>query len=47
MSRVNDNIALGDIKELHRIVVGAAPGSNAGIEDVRVPINELVQMLTL
>ena len=42
MSRVNDDIQLGDVKELHRIIVGAAPGSNIGIEDVRVPINEVV-----
>jgi len=28
-------------------MVGAAPGSNAGIEDIKVPINEIVQMLTL
>ena len=47
MSRVNDDIQLGDVKELHRIIVGAAPGSNIGIEDVKVPINEVVQMLTL
>lgn len=47
MSRVNDDIQLGDVKELHRIMVGAAPGSNAGIEDIKVPINEIVQMLTL
>ena len=42
MSRVNDHIQLGDAKELHRIIVGAAPGSNAGLEDVKVPINEVV-----
>ena len=47
MSRVNDDIQLGDVKELHRIIVGAAPGNNVGIEDVKVPINEIVQMLTL
>lgn len=47
MSRVSDHIVLKDIKDLHRIIVGAAPGSTAGIEDVKVPINEVVQMLTL
>jgi hypothetical protein len=31
-----------DIKDLHRIIVGAQPGSTAGIEDVKVPINEVV-----
>jgi hypothetical protein len=36
-----------DVKDLHRIIVGASPGSIAGIEDVKVPINEVVQMLTL
>jgi len=40
MSRVSDNIQLGDVKELHRIVVGAPTGN--GIEDVKVPINEIV-----
>jgi hypothetical protein len=47
MSRVSDSIQLKDIKELHRIIVGASPGSTAGIEDVKVPINEVVQMLTI
>ena len=47
MSRVSDNIQLKDIKDLHRIIVGASPGSTAGIEDVKVPINEVVQMLTI
>mmetsp|Transcript_35577 Transcript_35577/g.54384 ORF Transcript_35577/g.54384 Transcript_35577/m.54384 type:complete len:85 (+) Transcript_35577:2027-2281(+) len=42
MSRVSDHISLGDVKELHRIIVGAQPGSNAGIEEVKVPINEVV-----
>lgn len=40
MSRVSDNIQLGDVKELHRIVVGAPTGN--AIEDVKVPINEVV-----
>ena len=47
MSRVSDTIQLGDIKELHRIVVGAMPGSNVGIDDVKVPISEIVQILSL
>ena len=47
MSRVSDNIQMKEIKDLHRIVVGASPGSTAGIEDVKVPINEVVQLLTL
>lgn len=42
MSRVSDLIQLGDIKELHRILVGAMPGSNVGIDDVKIPINEVV-----
>ena len=47
MSRVSDNIQMKDIKDLHRIIVGASPGQTAGIEDVKVSINEVVQMLTL
>jgi len=42
MSRVSDNVQMRDIKDLHRIIVGAQPGSTAGIEDVKVPINEVV-----
>lgn len=45
MSRVNDNIQLGDIKELHRIIVGAS--SSHDIEEVKVSISELVQILTI
>lgn len=45
MSRVSDNIQLGDVKELHRIVIGA-PNLN-GIEDEKISINEVVQLLTL
>ena len=45
MSRVSDNIQLGDVKELHRIVVGAHTSHD--IEDVRVSVNEVVQLLTL
>ena len=47
MSRVSDDIHLGDIKDLYRILIGVAPGALAGFEDVKVPINEVVQMLTL
>jgi len=47
MSRVSDAISLRDIKELHRILVGAQPGSNAGIEDVKVQLGEAVSMLTI
>ena len=49
MSRVFDQVNLGDIKELYRILIGAAPGTVglAGFEDAKIPINEIVQMLTL
>ena len=47
MSRVSDNIHLADIKDLYRIMVGAAPGALGDLDDVKVPINEVVQMLTL
>ena len=40
MARVSDNIQLGDVKELHRIVIGA-PNLN-GIEDEKISINEVV-----
>lgn len=40
MSRVNDSILLGDVKELHRIVVGAHTSHD--LEDVRVPVNEVI-----
>lgn len=42
MSRISDDIHLGDIKDLYRILIGVAPGGLAGFEDVRVPINEVV-----
>lgn len=44
MSRVFDNVALGDIKELYRILIGAAPGTVGltGFEDAKIPINEVV-----
>ena len=45
MARVSDNIQLGDVKELHRIVIGA-PNLN-GIEDERVSIQDVVHLLTL
>lgn len=47
MSRVSDQVSLGDIKDLFRILLGFSPGSMAGFEDAKVPINEIVQMLTL
>ena len=49
MSRVFDQVNLGDIKDLYRILIGAAPGTVglAGFEDAKIPINEVVQMLTL
>lgn len=49
MSRVFDHVNLGDIKDLYRILIGAAPGTVglAGFEDAKIPINEVVQMLTL
>ena len=49
MSRVFDQVNLGDIKDLYRVLIGAAPGTVglAGFEDAKVPINEVVQMLTL
>lgn len=47
MSRVSDNVHLADIKDLFRIMVGAAPGALGDFDDVKVPINEIVQMLTL
>ena len=49
MSRVFDQVNLGDIKDLYRILIGAAPGTVGltGFEDAKVPINEVVQMLTL
>lgn len=47
MSRLSDAISLGDIKNLFRILLGFSPGSMAGYEDAKVPINEVVQMLTL
>ena len=49
MSRVFDNLNLSDIKDLYRILIGAAPGTVGltGFEDVKIPINEVVQMLTL
>lgn len=47
MSRVSDDIHMGDIKDLYRILIGVAPGGLAGFEDVKVPINEVVQLLTL
>ena len=40
MSRVSDNVQLRDVKELHRILVGAS--SSHEIEDVKVAVNELV-----
>lgn len=40
MSRVADNVSLGDVKELHRIIVGSQ--TSTGIEDVKVPVNEVV-----
>jgi|DEB0MinimDraft_12_1074336.scaffolds.fasta_scaffold30365_1 hypothetical protein len=40
MSRVSDHIQLGDVKELHRIVVGA--NTSHDIEDVKVSVNEVV-----
>ena len=45
MSRVCDNVSLGDVKELHRIIIGSQ--TSTGIEDVKIPVNEVVQMLTL
>lgn len=44
MSRVYDQVNLGDIKELYRILIGAAPGTVglAGFEDAKIPINEVV-----
>ena len=47
MSRVSDSVSLGDIKDLFRILLGFSPGSLTGYEDAKVPINEVVQMLTL
>lgn len=45
MSRVSDTVQLKDVKELHRILVGASTSHE--IEDVKVAVNELVQLLTL
>jgi len=45
MSRVSDDIQLRDVKELHRLVVGASTSHD--LEDVKVPVNEVVQLLTL
>lgn len=44
MSRIFDQINLGDIKDLYRILIGAAPGTVGlvGFEDAKVPINEVV-----
>lgn len=43
MSRVSDNVHLGDIKDLFRILSGSAED----YADAKVPINEIVQLLTL
>ena len=40
MSRVADSIQLGDVKELHRIIIGA--GSCNEIQDVKVAVNEVI-----
>ena len=45
MSRVSDNIQLGDVKEFHRIILGARTSHE--IEDVKIPVNEVVALLTL
>lgn len=45
MSRVSDTIQLRDVKELHRIVVGAS--SSNEIEDVKVSVSEVVHLLTV
>jgi len=45
MSRISDTIQLRDVKELHRIIVGASSCNE--IEDVKVNIAELVSTLTL
>ena len=45
MSRVSDGAQLRDVKELHRILVGS--GSTSGIEDIKVPVSDLIQILTL
>jgi hypothetical protein len=47
MSRISDAVSLGDVKELHRILVGAYPGNNAGIEDVKVSLVDAISILTL
>jgi len=44
MSRVSDTIQLRDVKELHRILVGAS--SSNEIEDVKVNVQDVVQLLT-
>lgn len=44
MSRVSDSIQLRDVKELHRILVGASTSNE--IEDVKVGVAELVQILS-
>jgi len=40
MSRVSDHVSLGDVKELHRIVVGAATTND--LEEVKISVNEVV-----
>ena len=49
MSRIFDQVNLGDIKDLYRVLLGAAPGTVglSGFEDAKIPISEVVQMLTL
>jgi hypothetical protein len=44
MSRVSENVQLGDIKDLFRILIGAPHGqiNLAQLEDAKVQINEIV-----
>ena len=50
MSRVSNEISYMQVDVLHRAISGYLPQSSSlggGLDDIKIPINEVVQMLTL